>query len=96
MVDITDEAFFRELEQWITSGESPAGWLDGSELSGPSSLSGNEQESDDHLQKAVDLLDKSERDSALKELRLAARLDPENWLRVCQEIRGVETTSVPV
>jgi hypothetical protein len=85
MVDIADEAFRNELEQWITSGESPASWLDGYELSGPRSLSGNEQASDDHLQKAVDLLDKSERDSPLEELRQAARLDPENWLIRKQE-----------
>ena len=85
MVDISDEGFRKELEQWVTSGKSPSAWHDDAESGGPSSVSGNERESDDHFQKAVDHLDKSERDSALEELRQAVRLDPENWLIRKQE-----------
>ena len=85
VVDIADEAFRTELEQWIISGECPPAWHDDSELRGPTSLTTKEQQADDHFQKAVNLLENSERDSALEELRHAVKLDPENWLLRKQE-----------
>ena len=85
VVDIGDEAFRSELEQWISSGRCPPAWEDNSESSAPTSLSAREHEADDHLQKAVNHLENRACNSALEELRKAVALDPENWLLRKQE-----------
>ena len=79
-VNIDQEAFRQELTDWVTSGSIPAAWVEADRDAIPPELTPDEREADARFQLAVVLLEKGNRDQAIRELKRAFRLDPANWL----------------
>lgn len=79
-VNIGDETFRRELEEWASSGVLPASW---SEEAGGTALerrTPDEEEADARFQLAIVLLNRGKREEAIAEMRRAFALDPQNWI----------------
>jgi len=88
-VNIDDEKFRRELEEWVESGAIPRTWIemDGDALQ---PLSAAEKEADARFQLAIVLLEQKRHEEALAELKRAVKLDPENWL-IRKQLWAVES-----
>ncbi len=89
-VNIDEEEFQEQLTRWVVADEIPQEWIAADRSDLPIALTPDEQEADARLQLAVVLLEKGDKNAALDELRLAFRLDPENWL-IRKQMWALET-----
>lgn len=78
-VNIGDDAFRQQLQEWATTAEIPQAWqeTEAPEQRDPTLA---ERKADARFQLALVLLEAQDRDQALEQLRLAVRADPDNWL----------------
>lgn len=88
-VNIGDEAFREALRGWVEGGVVPDSWASGKRPKlGTQTL--EEQEADARFQLATILLKAGKREEAVRELRAAMVLDPENWL-IRKQLWAIQT-----
>jgi len=79
-VNIDDQAFKIELEEWVTTGNTPASWQANDIQEAVRSLTPEEKEADEHLNQAVLFLQQDRRQDAIEALKKGYQADPTNWL----------------
>lgn len=89
-VNIDDDAFRQQLQEWVQTGAIPAAWIEADVHEVPRALTPAEEEADRRFQLAIGLLQQDREQEAVEELRQAFRLDPENWL-IRKQLWAIET-----
>ena len=79
-VDIDDQTFKIELENWVTTGNIPASWQANNTQEATRSLTPEEKIADQYLDQAVLLLTQDQRQAAIEALEKGYEADPTNWL----------------
>ena len=79
-MNISDEGFRAELDEWVSTGVIPKTWLETGTAPAPGVTSPDEQEADARFQLGLILLESGKRAEAIEELKRAYRLDRENWI----------------
>ena len=79
-MNIQQEAFRSQVEQWAQTGEIPAAWIETDRKTRAPELTPDEAEADARFQLAILLLERGKREDAIAEMKRAFRLDPQNWL----------------
>jgi tetratricopeptide (TPR) repeat protein len=88
-VNIDQEAFRTELEEWVEHDRIPASWAEGKSVP-VSEMSSSEEEADARFQLGVVLLRNQKREEAIEQFRAAMVLDPDNWL-IRKQLWALET-----
>lgn len=89
-VNIDQDAFRTELIEWVTTGAIPKAWIEADKQVVPREMTTNEREADARFQLAIVLLENGKKDDAIAELKMAFKLDPENWL-IRKQLWAIET-----
>ncbi|MEE2754167.1 MAG: hypothetical protein VX910_09305 [Candidatus Latescibacterota bacterium] len=88
-VNIEQESFRGEMEEWLTHDRIPSSWVEDESVP-VTQMSSSEAEADVQFQLGVVLLKNEKREEAIMQFRAAMVLAPDNWL-IRKQLWALET-----